>query len=148
MFIRYFLLQHAGKLEDLKMIDFQLGFSGSPVFDLSYLIYSAGSPDTFENLDDYLQIYHSSLTDTLKEFGLKADEIYSFTRLKDEWRKYCKYGFAMGVMLWNLKLADKESIQDVETDELQPFKIADGFQEEYERRILDLILHMHTNYFF
>lgn len=125
---------------------------GSPVYDLSYCLYSGGSTEIFDKLDDYLKIYHSSLANTLNEFGLEAEQLYSINTLKKEWKIYSKYGFAMGIMLWRIKLVDHNDVPDIqelnEIDENNTYRIASGKEEEFKQRIKALIFHMYKNDYF
>lgn len=92
------------------------------------------------------------MSNTLKDFGLDANKVYAFNTLKEEWRKYCKFGFAMGIMIWRVKFVDKENMPDIvdyqEGDELKPLKIAADKEDEYRQIIRDLVLHMNNNNYF
>lgn len=100
-----------------------------------------------DKLDYYLQIYYSSLSKTLKEFGLVAEQIYSYETLKEEWKTYAKFGLGMGLSLWSIKMADPTEVPD--TSELQKnlkiFKIRSGKKEEHKQIIRDLVFHMYNN---
>lgn len=136
----------------MTLIDFQQTSSGSPVLDLSYCLYAGASGDALEKLDCYLKIYHDSLSSILKEFNLDTEKIYTIHTLKNEWRKYCKFGFAMSIMLWRVKLVEEDLIPDFskcEDDEIiQPFKLAEDKENEYKQIMRDLVLHMYKNDFF
>lgn len=149
----YSIFQDDGKIKEIKLLDFQIVISGSPVIDLSYCFYSGGSGEIFDKLDHYLQIYHSSLTETLEEFGLSADKLYSFDKFKEEWKKYSKFGYAMGINLWHIKLADKNAMKEFGDIDSKPktdfelLKITNDMQEDFNRISKELILHMHNNDF-
>lgn len=52
---------------DMKFIDYQLCFWGSPSFDLSYFFLSSIKDDTkIEHFDDFIVHYHNELTAALK----------------------------------------------------------------------------------
>lgn len=79
--------------------------------------------------------------------------MYPFERLKDEWKKYCPFGFAMGMILWRLKFIDEgvvvEITPEIEDKEfLEPIKIKEDKEEEYKQKIRDLVYHMYENDFF
>lgn len=140
-------------MQDIKLLDFQLVSSGSPVLDLSYCFYSGGSGESLNNLNVFLKIYHDSLSDTLKVFNLDVEQMYPFTRLKEEWKTYCKFGFAMAVMLWRVKFIDDSVAMEVQPENedievLEPIKIRADKEDEYKRRIRELVYHMYENDFF
>lgn len=151
LLIRRYLLQEAGKPQYIKLIDFQMVSSGSPVYDLSYCFYTGGFGEAFDKLNHYLQIYHQNLTETLKEFDLDAEQMYSFNKLKDEWKKYSKFGFAMSFMLWKVKLAETQDLPDFNDLEnaqiIEPLKIADDKIDDYKQRIREIVIHMYKNDF-
>lgn len=134
----------------MKLVDFQLITNGSPVYDLSYCFYSSGNADSFVNLEKYLQIYHDSLCRTLRVFDLDAGQHYPFSTLKEEWGKYCKFGFAMTLFVSRLKLADEESVPDLKKYQggpLDPFKIPVEKEESFKQNMRNLVLHMCSNNF-
>lgn len=141
--------QKEGRVQNIKLLDFQLVANGSPVFDLSHCFYSGGSAENYNKLEQFLEIYYKSLSDTLNQFGLKAENLYSLNTLKEEWKKYCKFGFGMGLMMWRIKLADQNSIPNLMKDENKntPFKIAADKEDEYKQALKELILHMYNNDF-
>lgn len=124
--------------------------SGSPVFDLSYCLYSGGSSDAFNKLEEYLKMYHTSYSSTLHSFGFQAVSIYSFSTLKTEWKNFCKFGFGMGLMLWGVKLVDKNTQIDFSKEEElgEPLKIDETKKDDYKQRVRELVMHMYENDFF
>ncbi|KAJ8963396.1 hypothetical protein NQ318_018874 [Aromia moschata] len=70
------------ELIDIRLLDFQYVNTGSPVFDLSYCLYSGGTKAVFDDLDTYLRTYHVSFVKTVEEFGLSSKNAYPFDELK------------------------------------------------------------------
>ncbi|XP_072384200.1 uncharacterized protein [Diabrotica undecimpunctata] len=101
-----FKYNKSGDIEDLKLFDFQLTAVGSPVLDLSYCFYSGADEDSISNLDNFLDIYYRSLSETLKEYGCNAETVLPFTELKKEWKQQIAYGMFMGLMIWSSKFLD------------------------------------------
>lgn len=136
----------------MRFLDFQQVSTGSPVQDLSYFFYSGASAESLDRLDHYLRIYHRSFSKVLREFGLDPEELYSFNSLKQEWKLKCTFGFTMSLLLWRIKLRDKNCVPDFSDYEFvevtEPLKIAEEFNNEYKGRIRDLIIHMYDNNFF
>ncbi|KAF7273066.1 hypothetical protein GWI33_014193 [Rhynchophorus ferrugineus] len=108
-----FKYSESGKLQDVKLIDFQLLRDSSPVHDLSYFFYSGASKKDFDNLDYYLQLYHRSFSDMCSYFNEDPNEIFPFEALKKEWKENALLGVLMGVYLWQVKLLSKETLQKV-----------------------------------
>ncbi|XP_062713106.1 uncharacterized protein LOC109412322 isoform X2 [Aedes albopictus] len=60
----------AGNSVDCRLVDFAIGFFGSPAMDLSYLLFTASADDvTTDQFDELLQYYHTKLVDTLVILG-------------------------------------------------------------------------------
>lgn len=82
---------------------------------------------------------------------MEADELYSFSTLKKEWKEYSKFGYAMALMLWTVKLADKDALQDSRDykpgEDIELPKVAEELEGEYRKRMRELILHMYKNDF-
>lgn len=121
---------------------------GSPCCDLSYCLYSAASKEILKDLDYYLRVYHDSLSATLRQFGCDSRTLYPLQELKNDWKRYCKLGFTMALMLWKLKLTydgefkDLEDFAKLRDGELKP----SGYDEEtYKKITRDLILHLYEN---
>ncbi|CAH0550371.1 unnamed protein product [Brassicogethes aeneus] len=138
------------KLIDLKILDWQLVKVGSPVHDLSYCLYSGGSKDTFDRLDDLLQVYYKSFSDVLRKAGLNSEEVYPSSLLKEEWKEYCNYGWIMSLTVLRFKLTDQEDKVDLmdmtnsDNKEEMAKKMLEGKpSEEYDRRVRELLLHVH-----
>lgn len=126
----------------------------SPVFDLSYCIYSSGSAAILDNLDRFLRVYHLSLSDTLAEFGLNVEDTYPFETLKSEWKKYCKFGYSMALLLLKQKLMYKD-VETIDlTDKVEENIDLESFEKgKYDKKLLELqvrhlVRHMYANDFF
>ncbi|KAG5889701.1 hypothetical protein JTB14_029731 [Gonioctena quinquepunctata] len=115
---------------DIRLLDFQITSAATPVYDLSYLFYCGSSTEDLKNYDNYLKIYHESLSESLKQYGCDSDKLYPIEILKQEWKQYSKFGFMMAILVWMGKLAD----------------YSDGtmrVNEEYENVAKSLVEHMY-----
>lgn len=108
------------ELEDLKLIDFQLLRTSTPVHDLSSIFYSGASKKDFDKLTEYLQVYYKSFEETCKGMGVDAHKIFPFEKLIEEWKKNALFGVLMGIYLWNMKLLPKERFQFLVKDPDMP----------------------------
>ncbi|CAH0550369.1 unnamed protein product [Brassicogethes aeneus] len=113
-------------------------------------IYNGGSKDTFDRLDDLLQVYYKSFSDVLKKAGLNSEEVYPYSLLKEEWKTYCIYGWIMSLTVIRIKLTNQEDKVDLiemsnsDDKEEMAKKMFEGKPcEEYDRRVRELILHVH-----
>ncbi|XP_015836997.2 uncharacterized protein LOC107397414 [Tribolium castaneum] len=136
-----------GTVTDIRLIDWQLMKSGSPVCDLSYCLYSGASKQIFDNLDHYLRIYHDSFSDCVTELGSDPHKLYPFEALKADWKKYAKFGMIMSFSILRMKLTHKEDIIDLtdgfEMDEINEVFANMKFNEtDYYSRIRGLVRHM------
>ncbi|XP_050502344.1 uncharacterized protein LOC126881806 [Diabrotica virgifera virgifera] len=96
------------KLEDIKIIDFQVSNIATPIIDISYSFYTGASPEALDNLDHLHQVYYKSVTDTLKQYGCNPQEILTYKAFKEEWKKYVLYGLLTGLIIWSIKCTDKD----------------------------------------
>lgn len=123
---------------------------GTPVYDLSYCLYSGGTKEIFSELDYYIEVYYKSLANMLMKFGLDIKNIYSLNNLKLEWKEYCHYGFCMALLLLKNKLRYEDSDDILLKEEiviLETFEKGKYDKELLETRARDLIRHMYVNDF-
>ncbi|XP_018566832.1 uncharacterized protein LOC108907577 [Anoplophora glabripennis] len=144
-----FKYDDAGKLIDVRFLDFQLVRLGSPVCDLSYCLYSGGKKEIFDNLDHLLQIYHDSFSESIRAYGCDPDELYPLEALKDDWKVHCQLGFTMGISIWRGKLVYDEEIvdfADIVTEGekgMEKFNDAKCDEKTYRERSRDILLHLY-----
>lgn len=135
----------------MRLIDFQLVRLGSPVCDLSYSLYSGGTKAIFDDLDHLLQVYHDSLSESLRAYGCDPDVLYPLHALKDDWKVYCQLGITMGLSIWRGKLVDDDEVVDLtdlaldEGNGMDKFKAAKFDEKTYKEITNDVILHLYEN---
>lgn len=84
---------------DVLMVDFQIGYWGSPGLDLTYLLFSSSADDIFEReWDQLLRIYHDELISTLKKLNF-SKPLPSFTYLKMELLNRALLGVIFGILI-------------------------------------------------
>lgn len=88
------------------------------------------------------------MSETLTDFGLSADDLYSYTTFKEEWKKYCKVGFILGLFIWKIKLVHKDDAPDFSQDVNPKINISAIKENYYKDRIRELAFHMYINDFF
>ncbi|XP_048526669.1 uncharacterized protein LOC125505871 [Dendroctonus ponderosae] len=101
-----------GELENIKLVDHQLGRDSTPVHDLSYLFYSGASKTEFDKLDYYLDLYYQSFSKFARELGADPNELLPLEALKSDWKTYGFLGVYLAVMVWEIKFMPKTLIQE------------------------------------
>ncbi|XP_050513265.1 uncharacterized protein LOC126888880 isoform X2 [Diabrotica virgifera virgifera] len=99
-----------GKPLDLRFVDFQLARIGTPVYDLASCLYACSSPEHLSDFNRLLEVYYSSLSQSLTAMDCDPEKIYSFEDLTGDWKKYSKFGFSYAVFaISNYYLVEDES---------------------------------------
>ncbi|KAL3288598.1 hypothetical protein HHI36_003036 [Cryptolaemus montrouzieri] len=143
---KYKTLNGKRTLEDIKLLDWQACFYGSPVLDLSYFLYSAAPVEILNNWEIYLKIYYNALTTFLPQQKNIMEIIYPLRILKDHWKKYCEFGMIRGLIITKIKLSDTTNLVDPaesgESDYFERIMYADCDREGLCERVYDLFGHM------
>lgn len=135
-----------GFAEDIRFLDFQIIFYGSPAIDIFYNIYS--STDKALRSKEYtnlIKMYYDSLSKTVKLLGSDPDQLFTFEDLSNELKTFGVYALLMSPMLLQVSLAHSNEISNM--DEMFD-RVAEGEskinlvtglssegQSEYERRL-------------
>lgn len=139
-----YVFQEKGKVQEMKIFDFQVSCDSTPIYDLAYSLYSGTTGDLLNNLDDYQRLYHDSLTETLREFGISAERIYSFDTFKKDWKRYCILCLAPVIFLWKIKMFKNVELPNPgESLHVSSSRL----QQTYKKIVRDVILHMNNNNF-
>ncbi|KRT84528.1 hypothetical protein AMK59_829 [Oryctes borbonicus] len=136
---------------DVMLIDWQLLYPASPVFDVSYIFLTAASEEALSKTEGYLKLYYRELSRQIKQLGSNPDILYPFSIFLMEWKKYCKYGFAMGCLAIKVMLCSRDEafnlagLDPKDTEQCEnPFPKFDN-QEEYMKRMKRLARFMIDN---
>nr|XP_008195474.2 PREDICTED: uncharacterized protein LOC103313593 [Tribolium castaneum] len=130
-----------GEPADFVMIDWQLIYLTSPIYDLSYFLFACISEEDINDLDKILQLYHSSLRDHLKKLGSNPD-LYPFEDLVNDWKKYSFYGVIITNIIHKFVQSDKDEVPDLVDSVESGEDMADVFNlpikntEDYKKRRL------------
>lgn len=141
-----------------KLIDFQLGRYGSPIFDLSILIYSCTTQELREkHFDHILKVYYNALSDLLKEFKCDPNVCFSWDAFMNEWKRAGKFGFIFCMEALPLSMLDTDETADLnaidetsDTPDLTDYwnyvpitvpenrrRLADTFKDAYDRGFIN-----------
>ncbi|KAJ8895506.1 hypothetical protein PR048_000839 [Dryococelus australis] len=103
-----------GSVEDVKMVDFQLGIYSSCAIDLQYFIYTSPTDEVrVDHTEEMLREYHNDLCSTLQLPG-QAKKAVTLQELMDEYERKGFYGFSMCLLVLPIILADSENAADFE----------------------------------
>ncbi|EFA06727.1 hypothetical protein TcasGA2_TC009658 [Tribolium castaneum] len=128
-----FLLEDGDHNRPLKVaiLDWQIARYTTPIFDLSYFLFSCVSGRDFEELDDILATYFDSFTGHLKSLGISEPELlYSKNEFLKDWTRFCKYGILMSTFLMKVVSTDKDEVVDIAENAEKGKNIEDVFLNE------------------
>ncbi|GJQ82630.1 hypothetical protein Trydic_g19650 [Trypoxylus dichotomus] len=120
---------------DIVLVDWQLLRPLSPTFDISYFFYTIASEESLAKLDSYLETYYAELTDQLKQMGSDPEVVYPKEIFEKEWKKHCKYGFAMAFLLIKIMLAKQDEVpkmNEVDFESTEKIEFFSKFDNEAE----------------
>ncbi|XP_044760917.1 uncharacterized protein LOC123318373 [Coccinella septempunctata] len=129
------------KPSDASFANVQLSMVDSPIKDLSYLFYTYSDEDTLQDFDFLLQVYHHALTNTMERLGSDANNVFSFEKLKKEWRKYGMFGVIMNLF----EMFDDGDVDKHGRGIIDP-TLDQKIHEEYNSRVLNLFVHFGKNF--
>ncbi|KAJ9590260.1 hypothetical protein L9F63_016623, partial [Diploptera punctata] len=110
-------------------VDFQLTYYGSPVLDFFNFLLSSASPEVLEDIDGLLDLYYTTLCDTLSKLGHEILQP-SKQMLKSEWNKRHILGVSSGISNRAFALADPNHVQDIfELMKGERFNLSDAYKE-------------------
>ncbi|XP_063932763.1 uncharacterized protein LOC135144643 isoform X3 [Zophobas morio] len=143
--------EKSGKPTEVCLIDWQFSGLASPVFDLSYFIYTCVDTGKYKNVEELLKIYHSAVCGYLRKLKCVPEDIVSFNTLMKHWRKFSCCGLIIGTFILRFSLSEGGEVPDfIETAEkgrsfLENFEFNTSNQEVYHKRVKDNILHYARN---
>ncbi|XP_058119621.1 uncharacterized protein LOC131284807 [Anopheles ziemanni] len=127
MMFRY---DEANRVEDLRLLDYQLSFYGSPGVDLNFFLYGSVRPEVRKKHEaELIQLYHSTLSSTLTRLQYRGP----VPNLPDVHVEIIRKGFhRVNAVFQQLPFAMMENSEDAEMDLL----LGDGDRSEASRREL------------
>lgn len=132
-----------GKLADMKLVDFQITRAGSPVYDLSYFFYTGGNEEIFDKLEDYLKVYHDSLSTNIRQLGSDPEKLYPFKQLQDDWKRYGVFGALFSLILVKVKLLEQKDVEkavkDDEEADINEILTAEVNENLFKTRTRDIV---------
>jgi thiamine kinase-like enzyme len=133
------------KLLDVCFLDFQLSRLASPVYDLSYFLFTCLSEDDIPNFDEIVNVYYESLSEFLRKLGSDPDKMFPFEELQKQWKRFSLFGLTMLSSVIKVCLSDKDEVNDLAEVAESGRQITDAFTkavknaEEFGKRTLPII---------
>jgi hypothetical protein len=97
----------------VRILDWQISSVGSPVYDLSHLLFACISKEDLNDLDLILEQYHKSFSTYLRRLGSDPDTLYPNTVFLDEWNKYSRVGILFTSIVMKICIVDKDDVPDM-----------------------------------
>jgi thiamine kinase-like enzyme len=133
------------KLSDVCFLDFQLSRLASPVYDLSYFLFTCLSEDDIPNFDEIVNVYYESLSEFLRKLGSDPDKMFPFEELQKQWKRFSLFGLTMLPAIIKICLSDSDEVNDLAEVAESGRQITDAFTkavkstEEFGKRTLPII---------
>lgn len=107
----------SGKVDDVKLLDFQMARHVSPAIDIHYFIYSSPKSSVIaENYEDLVTAYYTKFLEILTEKSVPQVFLSQLTIgwLKNELKIYSKYGLFTSCWIANAVLAEDHELIDMD----------------------------------
>ncbi|XP_049787667.1 uncharacterized protein LOC126191015 isoform X4 [Schistocerca cancellata] len=140
------------KIQDTRMIDFQLARYASPVCDMSFFLYSCTTKEFREAyLSDLVQIYYKSMSDLVSDLGSDPNAVFPYKALESEMKAVSRYGFIMSlesVPFSEIDEKDAPNIDLIEGDDAVPLEkiwVLPPMHKEARQRIANNVIYAIEN---
>lgn len=100
---------------DIVFLDWQLSRYTSPVMDVFFFI-STATDKSFrdEHYHSLMEVYHSTLSVSIKKLGCDPQKLYSFDKFKGDLKKFCRFGVYFGSFMAQYCVAEQKDVGDVD----------------------------------
>ncbi|VEN34660.1 unnamed protein product [Callosobruchus maculatus] len=128
------------------ILDWQASVIRTPVYDLSYYLYSSCS-HVLNRFDELMRIYHDSFSDFIRQLG-SSPEIFTFEDLKRHWRQYSLLGVLFMPFLLKFVLAEENDAPDFNDmqdgqniSDFMDIELSENAKKQYYDRVKAAFLH-------
>ncbi|CAG9824034.1 unnamed protein product [Phaedon cochleariae] len=97
----------------VRIIDWQLSKISSPAMDLVHFFLVHSSKEVLHDYENYLKLYHETLSKNLKEFSCDPETVFPYSTLLEHWNKVVKMGIYMAFNMMKIMLCDSEEAPDL-----------------------------------
>lgn len=135
---------------EIRLLDWQITRYASPVCDLTYYLFCCTHKKLRDDhYEEFLQIYHKSLSTLLRKLGSDPEKLFPYDKLKSELKRVGKFGLLMAIMLLHIMVTSSDETPDM--DVLAERSLNEGIVDDmefkskatelkYKRRIKDVII--------
>ncbi|KAK4884250.1 hypothetical protein RN001_000521 [Aquatica leii] len=116
--INNFLFKYSNPSEpntpsDLCIIDWQLAHIGSPVSDLTYLLFTCTDKEFRDTHYNYvINYYYNTFSTFLRRLGSDPEELFPFSILQEHLKAFSVFAFYMSLQVLYLMLSNTDEIPD------------------------------------
>ncbi|XP_066252537.1 uncharacterized protein [Euwallacea similis] len=135
---------------DLKLIDWQTSFLCDPMYDFSYFLFINAGKNDLKDYKKYLGLYHQSLCNYLKDFGLDPSTFYPLELLHNQFKEKWTLGFYMCLLMMQQSLSTKkthdfEELADQGKNVFDPKNRQIEMSDIFKQRMADLVAFIADN---
>lgn len=100
---------------EAKLIDFQMSRYASPVLDIVHYLFACTEKELRDaHFDEFINVYHATLSEHLQLFSLDPEVIFSRQVLEDHLKIYGSYGFCMAILSVPFFICDSSDLPDLD----------------------------------
>lgn len=100
-----------GVAKDVSFLDWQFSRYVSPAIDILYNIFTSTEKALRDKeYENFLELYHESLSKTVKLLGSNPDELFTFKDLTNELEKCGNYALMMAPCMLHVSLAQSAAL--------------------------------------
>lgn len=100
-------------MTDIRLLDWQMSRMGSPALDISYfMMTSTNKPLRDKYYTELLDIYYSSLSETVRACGSVVEKLFKFEDFQQQLRMFGRYGLTYAPVLIQVTVSDPDSLRD------------------------------------
>ncbi|XP_055855551.1 uncharacterized protein LOC129918832 [Episyrphus balteatus] len=100
---------------DAKLIDFQMSRYASPVLDIVHYLFACTEKELRDaHFDEFINVYHATLTEHLRLFNLDPEVIFPRSVLNSHLKTYGPYGFCMAIFSVPFFICDSSDLPDLD----------------------------------
>ncbi|XP_031627333.1 uncharacterized protein LOC116343429 [Contarinia nasturtii] len=136
-----FCKDEQGKPIEIQLFDFQFTRYASPVIDLIlYLFCSISTELRNQHYEEFLRIYHESLSDLVRRLGSDPQTLFPFERVLDQLRKIGVYSIYVGALLLPILGSDPDKLPDIDNEASNKncFQVAAESRKAYNQKVIDM----------
>lgn len=124
-------------------MDWQYTRYGTPVLDLFYLLFTSTDADLRrEHYQALLELYHSSLSETIRKLGSDPEKLFSWNDLQTQLKKFGKFNYMCAPSISALLLFDARDINSMTEEDITSVTSIDSLfkpDQQMEKKYIKLV---------